>query len=306
MRWLPEPTHGDAIHAAGTMYPTYLEVVTETGHFRKGSDFSTTYGVVIEGRAQVSTFREGLTLDDPDIAEHLQHSRVENLVQFSLPAGTYFSFPGTFSVEVPQAPTKIALITRIGFRGQYAAGSLEKKGRLSYIDGCSDSMLVYPPRLGDPVLNHLHFPPGILQTQHTHPSIRMGVVVGGEGVSWRGINGEKGDLEPFMALANKYGLQTAVDLHRKWADPDGERPVKMGDGSELFSEDELNSMFDGIHMLYHLKAGGVFMLEEGELHSFATPPNANMEIIAYHPDSDWGPTDEDHPMLNRTYIKHGQ
>jgi hypothetical protein len=48
------------------------------------------------------------------------------------------------------------------------------------------------------------------------------------------------------------------------------------------------------------------MLEESELHSFATVPGRTMEIVAYHPDSDWGPTDTDHPMLNRTYINHGQ
>jgi hypothetical protein len=28
-----------------------------------------------------------------------------------------------------------------------------------------------------------------------------------------------------------------------------------------------------------------------------------MRVIAYHPDGDWGPTDENHTMLNRTYIK---
>jgi hypothetical protein len=25
-------------------------------------------------------------------------------------------------------------------------------------------------------------------------------------------------------------------------------------------------------------------------------------VLAFHPDSDFGPTDEDHPMLNRTYF----
>jgi hypothetical protein len=27
-----------------------------------------------------------------------------------------------------------------------------------------------------------------------------------------------------------------------------------------------------------------------------------MDVIAFHPDSDWGPTDGIHPMLNRTFI----
>ena len=43
-------------------------------------------------------------------------------------------------------------------------------------------MLVSPLRCGDPCLNHLHFPPGITQTQHTHPSDRVGAVVRGSGV----------------------------------------------------------------------------------------------------------------------------
>ena len=28
-----------------------------------------------------------------------------------------------------------------------------------------------------------------------------------------------------------------------------------------------------------------------------------MDVIAYHPDSDWGPTHREHPMLNRTLVK---
>ena len=27
-----------------------------------------------------------------------------------------------------------------------------------------------------------------------------------------------------------------------------------------------------------------------------------MCVIAYHPDSDFGPTDDDHPMVNRTIV----
>lgn len=27
-----------------------------------------------------------------------------------------------------------------------------------------------------------------------------------------------------------------------------------------------------------------------------------MDVIAYHPDSDFGPQDEDHPMVNRTIV----
>jgi hypothetical protein len=37
------------------------------------------------------------------------------------------------------------------------------------------------------------------------------------------------------------------------------------------------------------------------LHSFATKDEP-MRVIAYHPDSDFGPTHEDHPMINRTMV----
>ena len=50
--------------------------------------------------------------------------------------------------------------------------SLETVGRLRYIDGCSDTLLICPPRVGEPCLNHLHIPPHTDQTPHTHPSAR--------------------------------------------------------------------------------------------------------------------------------------
>ena len=47
------------------------------------------------------------------------------------------------------------------------------------------------------------------------------------------------------------------------------------------------------------------MLVEQELHSFKTSDNY-MDIIAFHPDSDTGPTDGNHSMINRTFIDHGK
>jgi quercetin dioxygenase-like cupin family protein len=55
------------------------------------------------------------------------------------------------------------------------------QGQLSYIDGCSNSNLIDPPRNGDPCINYLYFPPGIDQTWHTHPSVRIGYVLSGQG-----------------------------------------------------------------------------------------------------------------------------
>lgn len=51
-----------------------------------------------------------------------------------------------------------------------------------------------------------------------------------------------------------------------------------------------------------LKPGMAFVIEPNLLHSFESGPDG-LNVIAYHPDSDGGPTDESHPMLNRTYLK---
>ena len=126
--------------------------------------------------------------------------------------------------------------------GQTITGvEYEDEGRLKYIDGCTDSLLIYAPRKGDPCLNHLHFPEGIDQTFHTHPSIRMGYVAQGNGVA---------------------------------SFPDGDHALHIGD---------------------------IFLLPVDTLHRFRTPEES-MDIIAFHPETDTGPTDEDHPMLNRTII----
>jgi quercetin dioxygenase-like cupin family protein len=135
-----------------------------------------------------------------------------------------------------------AIFTRLGFLGQdLVGGPIESTGRLTYIDGCSDTLLVYPPRAGDPSLSLLHFPAGIDQSFHSHPSIRFGLVIAGSGLS---------------------SLPTAENT---------------------------------------LDAGTVFCLEEHEIHRFRTL-NTSMTIVTYHPDGDWGPTDHNHTMLNRTYV----
>jgi quercetin dioxygenase-like cupin family protein len=51
-----------------------------------------------------------------------------------------------------------------------------------------------------------------------------------------------------------------------------------------------------------LKPGVAFVIEPNLLHSFESGPDG-LNVIAYHPDSEGGPTDESHPMLNRTYLK---
>lgn len=141
---------------------------------------------------------------------------------------------------------KLFLVIRLGYLVPNSIGWVENKGRLSYIDGCSDSLLVYPARMGDSSLNVLFFPPGIEQTYHTHPSIRMGCVIDGQGIS---------------------------------------------DSGEL-----------GQTIEHELTKETAFCLIEHERHRFRTTVKSSMTVIAFHPDGDWGPTDHNHTMLNRTYI----
>jgi AraC-like ligand binding domain len=219
MELIRNPRNGDSLDASMTMYPCRMEVVS--GERRLGAPTSTSYGFVVSGDARIRS----------------PHFEVRG------DAGTFFAMPGEIEID---ASAVVVVVEKYGFRGLPTAGRIEERGRLSYIDGCSDSILVSPPRRGDPVLNHLHFPRGVDQSQHTHPSLRLGVVARGEGVAFQ--LGDHG-----------------------WEHP--------------------------------LTEGSVFLLHEHELHSFRTTESDRpMDVIAFHPDSDWGPTDGVHPMLNRTYL----
>jgi quercetin dioxygenase-like cupin family protein len=55
-------------------------------------------------------------------------------------------------------------------------------GNLSYMDGGTNTTAVNPGRLGDPVINYVHFPAGMEQTLHTHPSHRVGMILKGRGL----------------------------------------------------------------------------------------------------------------------------
>lgn len=134
----------------------------------------------------------------------------------------------------------------IAFRNDYfglniVGRFLEDKGRLKYIDGCSDTLLISPPLRGEPCFNFLHFPVGISQTKHTHPSVRIGMIHTGHGL-----------------------------CHTE-------------DGTES------------------LDAGSMFILAPDAVHAFETTDSA-MQLTVFHPDSDFGPTHEEHPMLNRTLV----
>ena len=53
---------------------------------------------------------------------------------------------------------------------------------------------------------------------------------------------------------------------------------------------------------YALAPGAKFLIEAQAEHSFHTVDHS-LRVIAWHPDSDHGPTHEDHPMVNRTIIE---
>lgn len=161
-------------------------------------------------------------------------------VKFTIEAGMYFAAVGPINLCGGQG----IVMECESYRPQFAIGGpIEAEGRLKYIDGCTDSLLLPPVKFGDPCFNALYFPPNINQTQHTHPSLRVGLVVSGRGEC---VTPEKTiPLEPDTA----------------------------------------------------------FVIEKDGLHYFRTFAEQGMLVVAYHPDSDFGPKDENHPMVNRTIVK---
>ena len=154
--------------------------------------------------------------------------------------GMYAVIPSDCSLETENGlAVAIHFPEAHGFR-QFG-GPIESTGRLTYIDGCTDTLLVCPPRLGAPCLNHLHIPARTDQSFHTHPSDRLGAILSGNG----------------------------------WCDtPNG---------------------------TFELAAGVAWYIPTGCEHRFRTG-SASLDVIAWHPDSDFGPTDDNHPMINRTIL----
>jgi quercetin dioxygenase-like cupin family protein len=50
-----------------------------------------------------------------------------------------------------------------------------------------------------------------------------------------------------------------------------------------------------------MEEGNIFIIPAGVLHHFETD-GSQMDIVAFHPDSDFGPTDEKHQMLEATNV----
>lgn len=178
--------------------------------------------------------------------------------EVEIQAGWWFATQNGLTLTLSEGG-KIVAIQHKDYNGIDSAGKVEHDGRLGYIDGCTNSLLVGPHKKGEPVLNGLFMPPGINQTMHTHPSLRAGIIISG------------------YAVCN-----TPVT-------------VEQGVDYSLFKEADYNTL--------PLKPGIIFVLKPECWHKFRTDlTNGNLRLIAYHPDSDFGPTDEESPMLNRTMV----
>ena len=105
-----------------------------------------------------------------------------------------FTVSGCFAVATNKKITlsktddtgKIVIINALGFNGLddkvTILNDINTLGHLSYIDGCSNSNIIDPPRNGDPCVNYLFIPKNTNQTFHTHPSVRIILILSGQGV----------------------------------------------------------------------------------------------------------------------------
>ncbi|MEW5928753.1 MAG: cupin domain-containing protein [Gemmatimonadota bacterium] len=210
-----EIEHGPLVDLSGDAFPTRVAGWRDGWLGLEGG--ATHYGMVVEGACALET----------------------EAGSFGLRAGMFWVVPGQGIVRGGAG----LVVSRLGYRGLFQVGGpVEAEGRLRYIDGCSDTLLVCPPALGEPCLNHLHMPPGTDQTAHTHPSERIGVIVRGSG---------------------------------ECRTPGGTWALRPGMG---------------------------WRIPTGCLHSFFTRGEA-LDVLAWHPDSDFGPTHDHHPMVNRTYVR---
>lgn len=210
-----EIEHGPLLDLSGDAYPTKVAGWRDGWLGLEGG--ATHYGMVVEGACMLET----------------------EAGSFGLRAGMFWVVPGQGIVRGGAG----MVVSRLGYRGLFQVGGpVEAAGRLRYIDGCSDTLLVCPPALGEPCLNHLHMPPGTDQTAHTHPSERIGVIVRGTG---------------------------------ECRTPGGTFALRPGMGWRIPTEC---------------------------LHSFFTR-GESLDVLAWHPDSDFGPTHDHHPMVNRTYVE---
>ena len=166
--------------------------------------------------------------------------RSAGLQEYKLYPGMYFSLPG--EGKIGGKTSSGLVVTCPTFKGVFLiGGAVESTGRLGYIDGGTDSILIPPIMQGDPCLNALYFAPGVEQTVHSHPSYRMVMILEGSG--------------------------------------------------ECETPNSITTMLPGL----------AFFIPANSLHKFRTTKD-KLTAICFHPDSDTGFTDAEHPMLKRTMV----
>ena len=107
------------IDKRNTMYPSYA-VMLFNDETTLDFNFYTAYGYAY---------------DDSVVTVNNDHYIIRKKEFFSIPVreeNVTFSTTG-----------RLFVVARLGFIGQHVIGKTESVGRLSYIDGCSDSLLIY-------------------------------------------------------------------------------------------------------------------------------------------------------------------
>ena len=137
---IKSPKHNEEINQLNSMYPTKMICITESYEFSENSS-STMFGFVTQGTFEITSGNQTWLVQE----------------------GNFMSLKTIFSVNPLKNNSKMFAIIRYGYRGIDLVGKVESTGRLSYIDGCTDTLLISPPRKGDACLNHLHFPKNITE-----------------------------------------------------------------------------------------------------------------------------------------------
>lgn len=120
----------------------------------------------------------------------IQAAQTEVLLQ----AGMYAAVPAGARLHADHGARALVVTMRQHFGVFTVGGPIEARGRLRYIDGCTDTGIIAPLKLGEPCLNCLFFPAGISQTAHTHPSHRVGLIMNGRG--WCHTEGRAVEMRP--------------------------------------------------------------------------------------------------------------
>lgn len=144
-----------------------------------------------------------------------------------LTAGMYASVPGKCDVRpVGQDLSRGMVVSALGWLGMMVLGGpLEERGRLRYIDGCTDSLLVPPVQVGLDPVHRMMSTIRHNRARGTHAVVRMADIVrqmADEGIPAGEIQKRLGmEREEVVRLVNRAGMPTQVQrgaagLNKAW------------------------------------------------------------------------------------------